>query len=211
MKRRVFVLGAVAAAAATLIGSGVIGYVVRTEWKQADQNRALANYDPPSGNRSRTLVVYFSRSGNTELMALEIAKDQQADVIRLGADAYRLGLMGWINAMKDARGQDAAIAPSTVDLSEYDRVFIGSPIWLYSPAPPIMEFVSSNDFTAKDVILFNTFNSKFEDTYIDRFKESVTAQGGHFENHIWVRRGRMTDQIDAEELIAQVRHRLSSL
>lgn len=211
MKRRIFVLGGILAAAATLVGAGVIGYVVRTEKRQSRQNAKLAGYEKPGNGQSRTLVVYFSRSGNTELMALEIAKSYAADVVRLEAEHYRLGLMGWINAMTDARGEQAAITPEKVDLSAYDRIFVGSPIWLYSPAPPVWQFVASNDLTGKDVVLFNTFNSKFEPLFVDRFKQNVDAKGGRFKDHVWVNRGRMTDQIDAEELLRQVRQKLQAL
>lgn len=211
MKRRLFILGGILAAAATIVGGGVIGYVVRTEKAQSKRNAKLADYKKPAENTAKTLVVCFSRSGNTELMAHEIARTYSADIVRLEAEDYRLGLMGWINAMKDARGENAVITPETVDLSAYDRVFIGSPIWLYSPAPPVWQFVAANDFAGKDVVLFNTFNSKFEPSFIDQFRANVEARGGKLSNHIWVNRGRMTDQIDAEPMLRQARLQIQRL
>jgi len=69
--------------------------------------------------------------------------------------------VGWVNAMRDAKRHEAVISPLTVDLSGHDVVYLGSPIWLYSPAPPIWEFVKRNRFDGKRVVLFNTFNSRF--------------------------------------------------
>lgn len=192
-----------------VVGTAI--FVVETEKAQFQANAALAHYEAPTGPSPNTAVIYFSRSGNTELMALEIAKTYRADVIHLEARDYRIGLMGWINALKDARSNQAVITPEQVDLSQYETIFIGSPIWLYSPAPPIWQFVSANDFTGKTVVLFNTFNSKFEQRFIDDLAGDVETRGGTFEGHIWVKRGRMTQQIDSLQLLDQVRRQLGRL
>ena len=44
------------------------------------------------------LVLYYSRSGNTEAMAREIARRFQGDIIKLRAESYTLDFQGWINA-----------------------------------------------------------------------------------------------------------------
>lgn len=211
MIRRMLIILAALAGVGLLAVAGVVLYVVETEKAQFKANAALAGYEGPSSADTKTLVVYFSRSGNTELMALEIAKTYDAEVVHLEAADYRIGLMGWINAMKDARGNHAVITPETIDLAGYDTIFIGSPIWLYNPAPPVWQFAAANDFSGKKIVLFNTFNSKFEQSFIDEFKQSVEARGGLFIGHVWVKRGRMTDQINSEELLRQVREKLSQI
>ncbi|WP_439842029.1 flavodoxin [Aeromonas taiwanensis] len=45
------------------------------------------------------------------------------------------------------------IVPRILDLSPFDTVWLGSPVWLYSPAPPIWAFVEHNRFDGKDVVL----------------------------------------------------------
>lgn len=82
----------------------------------------------------RVAVVYFSRSGNTGLAARHIANKLGADLFELKATDYALGLKGWASAMQDARETEADITPRTIDLSGYDTVYLGSPIWLYAPA-----------------------------------------------------------------------------
>ena len=144
-------------------------------------------------------------------MAMEIAKTYQATLIHLEASDYRIGLRGWINALKDSQSQHAVITPERVDLTQYETIFMGSPIWWYSPAPPVWQFVENNDFTDKNVVLFNTFNSRFKKNYIDEFAEKITAKNGKFIKHIYVKRGRMTDQITAESLLREVRVELSKL
>ncbi len=152
------------------------------------------------------LVVYFSRSGHTENMAFEIARRFDADIISIKADAYSLTLGGWNNAAKDARGHSVTpIRPETVDLSNYRLIILGSPIWLFRPAPPLWAFVDQNDFSGKPVVLFNTFNSRFKDNMMQEFFDLVEAKGGQFIDHIYVRRGRIMWQKSGSEVLDETR------
>ncbi|WP_210413730.1 flavodoxin family protein [Leptospira ilyithenensis] len=182
--------------------------VIQIEKYQLNKNEKLISNYPKNESSSTILVVYFSRSGNTELMALEIAKIKNAHVLRIDADEYKIGFLGWLNAMKDARDHIASISPSTIDLSSYRTIYIGSPIWLYSPAPPIWEFVRNNDFTSKDVILFNSLNSKFEQRFIEDFAKLVSERKGNFLKHIFIIRGRMTWQMETEDFLKEVKTKL---
>jgi len=185
--------------------------VIEIEKSDLRSNQELASYKSDTYSDSRVLVVYFSRSGNTELMAMEIAKHYDAHLTLLEAEDYRIGLRGWINALKDSQTRRAVITPERVDLSQYDTIFIGSPIWWYSPAPPVWQFVESNEFSGKEVILFNTFNSRFKQEYIDDFKTTIEDRDAHFINHIYVKRGRMTNQMSTESMLQEVRKQLNNL
>ena len=127
-----------------------------------------------------------------------------ARLIEVSAPAYELGLGGWWNAMRDARGRTAEIAPRTMDLSLYDPIYLGSPIWLYSPAPPIWAFVEGNRFDGKHVVLFNTYNSKFESEYIEQFRQAVIDRGARSFEHRFVRRGRMTQQRSPDSMLSDI-------
>ncbi|QYJ95693.1 flavodoxin family protein [Shewanella spartinae] len=150
-----------------------------------------------------TAIVVFSRSGNTGVLSDHIAQQTAGHVYEITADSYQLGIPGWINALKDARSNVADISPSHIDLEPYDTVYLGSPIWLYSPAPPIWQFVKNNDFTGKNVVLFNTFNSKFKQQYIDDFAKLVFAKGAKSFKHRYVKRGRMGDQISQQQMLKE--------
>ncbi|MCK5395079.1 MAG: flavodoxin family protein, partial [Gammaproteobacteria bacterium] len=78
-------------------------FVIETENAQFKRNAVLADYEPRTSLDSKVLVVYFSRSNNTELMAMEIAKHYDANLVRLYADKYRIGFRGWINSLSDAQ------------------------------------------------------------------------------------------------------------
>jgi len=186
-------------------------FVIETEKAQFKRNAEIADYEPAATLDNKVLVVYFSRSNNTELMAMEIAKHYDANLIRLYADKYSIGFFGWLNALSDAQTKHATITPEKTDLSRYDTIFIGSPIWWYSPAPPAWQFVNNNDLSNKKIILFNTFNSRFKQEYIDEFKTNIEDKNGYFVKHIYVKRERMGQQINTRTLLEKVRQQIESL
>jgi flavodoxin len=176
--------------------------VTRIENYQARKNEPLLpNVASSARSSGRTAVIFFSRSGNTALLARHLAKRLGASLYRLEASDYNLGIMGWINAMRDARNHEAVITPQTINLSRHDVIYLGLPIWMYGPAPPIWQFVEQNRFDGKHVALFNTFNSQFKQEYINTFRQKVLQRGARSFEHQFIRRGRMGQQISPEEML----------
>lgn len=176
--------------------------VTRVENAQYAKNKELKKHQiDVNSNETNTAIVVFSRSGNTGVLANHIADKTGGHVYEIIANSYEVGIPGLINALKDARTNIADITPTHIDLSSYETVYLGSPIWLYSPAPPIWQFVKDNDFTDKRVVLFNTFNSKFEQHFIDDFEALVRSKGAVDFTHQYVKRGRMGDQISIQEML----------
>ena len=168
-----------------------------------------AHYTPKRDKASEVLVVYYSRSGNTEAMAREIARRLQADIIKLETKLYSLDFKGWFKANRDSRSKkNVDIRPEGVDLQRYRLVLLGCPIWWYRPAPPLWTFVEKNDFSGKEVVLFNTFNSKFKTEAIKEFQRKVEEKGGRLIDHIFIRRGRVYYQMSGNELIQEAQNLL---
>ncbi len=189
-------------ALAAIAISTVALVVTQVEKSQLSKNKLFKQ--PNSGtvaNGSKLAVIVFFRSGNTGVLANHIADKMNGHLYEITAENYELGIPGWISALKDARSNIADISPETIDLSTYETIYLGSPIWLYSPAPPIWQFAKNNDFTGKEVVLFNTFNSKFEESFIRDFESLVRSKGAVSFQHRYVNRGRMGDQISTEEML----------
>ncbi len=177
-------------------------FVTETEKSQYSRNAdLLEKYAAATPGNPTTVVIVFSRSGNTHLLANHIAALHNADIKVIKAKDYALGIPGWIQSLYDARTNIAAISPDKLNLSQYDTVYLGAPIWLYSPAPPIWEFAKNNVFTGKDVVLFNTFNSKFEARFIEAFKALAIKNGATSFTHQAVKRGRMGSQLSAKAML----------
>ncbi len=188
-----------------LVALVVLFVVTRIENQQVRDNAVrLQSGSVPEKSGTDVAVVYFSRSSNTGIAAQHIAQRMGARLLSIEAPDYEPGFPGIAAALRDARSQDARISPRTVELQGVKTVYLGSPIWLYSPAPPIWAFAASNRFDGQDVVLFNTFNSKFEQRFIDEFRELVIGRGARSFRHVFVKRGRMGSQISSETMVKQV-------
>ena len=121
---------------------------------------------PPAAGK--TLVVYFSASGNTARVAKDIADAVGGDLFELTpVEAYSADDLNWresgsrVNREHDDESlRDVALTTTAVEnWDSYDTVFIGYPIWWGIAAWPVDGFVKANDFTGKTVIPFATSSS----------------------------------------------------
>lgn len=116
----------------------------------------------------KTLVVYYSASGNTERVAKDIAEAAGADLFEIvPTEVYTSEDLNWTNSDSrvsrehdDESLRDVPLTTTEVpDWDFYDTVFIGYPIWWGIAAWPVDTFVKNNDFTGKTVIPFATSSS----------------------------------------------------
>lgn len=117
---------------------------------------------------NKSLVVYYSSTGNTKTVAKYIADETGADLFELvPKELYTSDDLDWNN--KDSRvcvehdnsdKRNVELSSTTVDnWDSYDTVYIGYPIWWGIAAWPVNTFISSNDFAGKTVIPFCTSSS----------------------------------------------------
>lgn len=182
-------------------------FVVSIEKAQEKANKKLLKEDKGEFKDSEVAVVYFSRSGNTAVMAKTIAKIFHANLINIDTSKYKIGFWGLTEAARTFQNRDVEIDPKELDLSKYKKVFLGSPIWFYRPSPPIFEFAKNNKFDEKDVVLFNSYNSNYGEDHIEEFKSIVMKNGANSFEHFAVKRGRMGNQISTEEFIKIIRNK----
>lgn len=113
----------------------------------------------------KTLVVYYSATGNTKEAAEYIASATGGDLFEFVlAEPYSDEDLNWNDENSrvvyehDNPGErNVPLVAATVDnFNEYDTVFIGYPIWWGIAAWPVNGFIEANDFTAKTVIPFCT-------------------------------------------------------
>lgn len=116
----------------------------------------------------KTLIVYYSATGNTKEVAEEMADDLNADTFEIvPSDPYTDENLDWTDdnsrvsrEYNDESLRDVELETTTVPLwDSYDTVLIGYPIWWGIAAWPVSSFVEANDFTGKTVIPFCTSSS----------------------------------------------------
>ena len=142
MNRREFVRGA-----AAVVGAAALSHT------------AFAN---EGGKKMKTAVVYFSWSGNTRFAAETIAKKAGADLFEIKAETPYNSNFGKCcdEAKPECNGKTLRpIKPiEGLNLSKYDMVFVGTPNWWGTMAPPVRTWVtqSKDALKGKTVCLFQT-------------------------------------------------------
>lgn len=115
---------------------------------------------------SKKLVAYFSASGVTESVARNLSQTAGADLYRIQPEVpYTAADLDWMNKksrssieMNDPASRPA-IAAEDLDISSYDVVFLGFPVWWYMAPTIINTFLETYDFSGKTVIPFATSGS----------------------------------------------------
>ena len=117
--------------------------------------------------KKKVLVVYFSATGGTtRQVAKQIAKIANADICEIvPVKSYSSADLDWTN--KQSRSSVEMNNPKTrpeikalsVDVSKYDYVFLGYPIWWDLAPRTVNSFIETADLTGKTVIPFATSGS----------------------------------------------------
>ena len=109
----------------------------------------------------KSLVVYYSRTGNARFVAETIAAEIGADVEEVVDLKKRSGALGWLSGGKDARqGKETNISPTTKLPADYELIVVGTPVWAGKPAPAITTYLKKNDVSGKKVAVYFTQGHK---------------------------------------------------
>jgi len=103
----------------------------------------------------KTLVLYYTRSGNSKFVAETVAAELGADVEEVVDLKKRQGRLAWFSAGRDAmQGKETQIAPTKRIPTDYDLIIISQPIWAGNPTPAMRTYLNKNDLSGKKVALF---------------------------------------------------------
>ncbi|MGA1821078.1 MAG: flavodoxin family protein [Thermoplasmatota archaeon] len=104
----------------------------------------------------KALVVYYSFGGLTKEIAEAVAEGSNADLLELKTDR-RIDSGNFLDySWGKTKNRIFHILPFDEDPSDYDLIFIGSPVWAWAPAPPIYAFLDRNPIMDKNVAFFTT-------------------------------------------------------
>lgn len=115
---------------------------------------------------SKKLVAYFSATGTTAAAAKHLAEALEADIYEIKPEVpYVKADLNWLNPLsrstKEMNGKNIrpAIIKGDVDVSGYDTVYLGFPIWWYIAPTIVNSFLETQDFSGKKIVLFATSGS----------------------------------------------------
>jgi len=91
----------------------------------------------------KTLIVFYSRTGCTRLVAEELARQLGSDTEELRETADRSGARGYVLAGRDALlKRPSELLPTTRRVEEYDLVVVATPVWAFTLCPAVRTWLT---------------------------------------------------------------------
>lgn len=134
----------------------------------------------------KVLVIYYSLTGRTKGIAENIAAQTNADLFEIKTkEQYPGGVKLYTTSKKELKNKQYPAVEALPDVTAYDVVFVGAPVWWFTMAPPVFTILGQLDFQGKKVVPFSTQESKvgtfFED-FAAAARNAQILQHGSFNN-----------------------------
>ncbi len=131
----------------------------------------------------KTLVAYFSATGNTAKLAKCLSETVRGDLFEIKpVEIYTHADLNWRDKtsrstleMNDVSSRPK-IADKVSNINDYDTIFVGFPIWWYTAPRIINTFLEIHDFSGKTVIPFATSGGSEMDDIADKIKTSCSEK-----------------------------------
>ena len=126
-------------------------------------------------NTNKTLIIYYSASGTTEKVAKELQRKTKGDIYFIKTNmpySTDQEVLGKEMTLERENGNIRELNGELPDLSGYDLILIGGPVWSGEPSNPIQKYLSITDFSGKKAAGFWTAFGEPGD-YANEFKKLV--------------------------------------
>ena len=108
----------------------------------------------------KTLIVYFTRTGNTKKIVDTLQTELTADVEKIDDEDNRYGPLGWLKSGRQGASKaDVEINPLKVDPSSYELVVMASPVWAGNVSAPMRAFIKKYRDSLPKTAVFLTHDS----------------------------------------------------
>jgi len=155
----------------------------------------------------KSLVVYYSLTGKTKLVAQAIAEALNATLLeieeRRPIPIPFVYLSGGFAALTN-RG--SKINPIDVDLKQHETIFIGSPIWGSRPVPAINSFIYQTNFEGRSIIPFFTMGGNNAEKALANITAKIERSQGKVAGSFAITSDGLSDQ----EIIARAKEAIKN-
>ena len=143
--------------------------------KNKDNKETTQTNETKENKEMKTLIVYFSATGNTKAAAQKLAKEFNADLYEITPEVpYTSADLDWRDKtsrstieMQDKTSRPA-IKGKCENIADYDTVWIGFPLWWYTAPTIVNTFIEAHDLSGKTLNVFATSGgSDVKDSYND--------------------------------------------
>jgi len=109
---------------------------------------------------SKTLIVYYSRTGTTKKLAEKLKKQLKADIDEIKDLRNRTGALGYMVGGKDSTMKNLTEIKFTKNPEKYSLVILGTPIWAWNITPAIRTYIKENKTKIKKLAFFCTMGGQ---------------------------------------------------
>ena len=107
----------------------------------------------------KILTVYYSNGGNTKEVAQNLHAIAGGDIAEIKLnEQYPNNIFKMSKIVREQIKQGYLPKIDYIDITNYDVIFVGSPIWNFSPSLPVKSFLKNNNFENKILIPFFTYS-----------------------------------------------------
>lgn len=118
----------------------------------------------------KSLIIYYSYEGNCDAISKAIKEEIEADVLCIEPQKEKktksLFRFVW-GGMQVYMTKKPELKPYNINLDEYDTIFISSPVWFGTYAPPINTFLSENEIKNKNIGVFICSGNNKRNTFVN--------------------------------------------
>ena len=163
--------------AAIVIGGASFYHLRRV----AAKNKAeMANFDKEvklNADLGKVLVVYYSLTGHTKDIAEMIASKTGADIFEIKTIETYSSPSVYMKSKKELTSRNyPKLQGSLPNVTDYDTIFVGGPVWWYTMAPALYSYLQATDFNGARVVPFSTQGSNFGSFFEDFTKITKNAE-----------------------------------
>jgi flavodoxin len=127
----------------------------------------------------KSLVVYYSLTGKTKLVAQAIAGALSATLVEIEEKRpIPVPFVYLSGGFRAVTNRGSRINPLDVDLKQYERIFVGSPVWGSRPTPAVNSFIYQTNFEGRTVIPFFTMGGDSSETALANMTAKIEKRQG---------------------------------
>ena len=164
------------------------------------KDKELSKNNNEVKSNSNSVVLYFSATGTTRKIAERIANESNSDIIEIiPKEEYKPEDLNYNNDCRANREQnDPKARPeikNTIDISKYDTIYLGYPIWWGTNPKIILTLLDTYDFTNKTIIPFCTSGSTEISGSVNDLR--------NYNNKLNIKDGKRFNVSDSDEIIKE--------
>ena len=129
----------------------------------------------------KTLIVYYSYSGHTKKIAEALAESEAAGIAEIRSKKRPIKLKAYTAGIISAiRGKAWPIQPFDLDLAEYERFILLSPVWAGNPPPPV--YAMLEQLPPGKVVSIKMVSASGESSCKERLETVIKEKNGSLES-----------------------------